>query len=85
MAEHEHQCAEAVEMLYHYLDGELTDERRTLIQRHLDDCPPCFDAYDFEAELRVVVSRRCRDEVPDDLRAKVAEAIRRAQLDLSVD
>lgn len=85
MAEHEHQCAEAVEMLYHYLDGELTDERRILIQRHLDDCPPCFDAYDFEAELRVVVSRRCRDEVPVDLRAKVAEAIRRAQLDLSVD
>ena len=51
-------CLEAVELLYHYLDGELTEERRVLDQHHLDDCPPCFDAYDFEAELRIVVWRK---------------------------
>lgn len=85
MDDQDHECAEAVEMLYHYLDGELTDERRALIRRHLDECPPCFDAYDFEAELRVVVSRRCRDEVPGELRLRVAEAIRRVHLDGSTD
>ena len=70
------ECTEAVEVLYHYLDGELTEERRVLIRRHLDDCPPCLDAFDFEAELRVVIAHKCRENVPDHLRLRVAEAIR---------
>ena len=68
-------CVEAVELLYHYLDGELTDDRRVLIQHHLDDCPPCFEAYDFEAELRMVIARKCREEVPDSLRMRIAQAL----------
>lgn len=68
-------CADAVVQLYHYLDGELTEERRALIQRHLDDCPPCLDAFDFEAELRQLVARKCRDDVPESLRRRVAESI----------
>lgn len=72
-------CTEAVELLYHYLDGELTEERRIVIQRHLDDCPPCFSAFDFEAELRVVVAQKCRERVPESLRNRVAEAIRGLQ------
>ena len=52
MAEDKGDCVEAVHLLYHYLDGELTVERRVLIRQHLDDCPPCGQAFDFEAELR---------------------------------
>ena len=70
------ECTEAVEVLYHYLDGQLTEERRVLIKRHLDDCPPCLDAFDFEAELRVVIAHKCRERVPEDLRFRVAQAIR---------
>ncbi len=72
-------CTEAAELLYHYIDGELTEERRVLISSHLDDCPPCLDAFDFEAELRIVVSQRCQERVPEELRQRVAEAIRRLQ------
>jgi mycothiol system anti-sigma-R factor len=68
-------CKETVERLYHYLDGELTDERRREIKRHLDDCPPCLDAFDFEAELRQVVADRCRDRVPDALRDRIRLAL----------
>ena len=74
-----HQCTEAVEVLYHYLDGHLTEERRILIRRHLDDCPPCLDAFDFEAELRIVIAHKCRERVPDQLRLRVAQAIREAR------
>lgn len=70
------ECSEAVEVLYHYLDGQLTEERRLLIKRHLDDCPPCLDAFDFEAELRIVIAHKCKERVPDDLRLRVAQAIR---------
>jgi len=69
-------CLEAVELLYHYLDGELTDERRVQIQSHLDACPPCFEAYDFEAELRIVVRQKCVDHVPESLMLRVAAALR---------
>lgn len=68
-------CNDAVHLLYQYLDGELTLDRRALIRAHLDDCPPCYEAFDFEAELRVVIAQRCREQVPEHLRRRVAEAI----------
>ena len=75
MAEDKGDCVEAVHLLYHYLDGELTVERRTSIQRHLDDCPPCYEAFDFEAELRIVIARKCTETVPDSLKQRIAEAL----------
>jgi mycothiol system anti-sigma-R factor len=68
-------CNETIEILYHYLDGELTEERRIVIKRHLDDCPPCLHAFDFEAELRVVIADRCKDRVPDSLRQRIHDAL----------
>jgi len=68
-------CGQAIERLYYFLDGELTEERRVEIRQHLDDCGPCLSAFDFEAELRVMISVRCRDEVPETLRSRVAAAI----------
>lgn len=78
-------CNDALQTLYHYLDGELTVERRTAIQRHLDQCAPCLHAFDFEAELKVVIARSCRDQVPDALRQRVAEAIQDASKSRSGD
>lgn len=69
-------CDETIERLYSYLDGELTEQRRIEIARHLDLCGPCVGAYGFESELRKLVANRCRDRVPDALRARVAEALR---------
>ena len=68
-------CQEALHTLYHYLDGELTEERRLVIQKHLQECEPCLHAFDFEAELKVVIARSCRDQVPDHLRARIADAL----------
>lgn len=72
-------CRETVEWLYQYLDGEIAEEHRIVIRRHLEDCPPCFDAFDFEAELRVVIAHKCRDPLPDTLRTRVAEALRQLE------
>ena len=68
-------CDEAVHQLYHYLDGELTDERRVKITEHLNFCGPCGGAAEFEAELPLVIANKCRDHVPDSLRRRIAEAI----------
>jgi mycothiol system anti-sigma-R factor len=68
-------CDKASYRVYSYLDGELTVWRRWTIRRHLDKCPPCAQGFDFEVELRQVVSAKCRDEVPDGLRRRIAEAL----------
>jgi mycothiol system anti-sigma-R factor len=69
-------CDETIERLYFYLDGELTEERRVEIARHLDMCGPCVGAYGFESELRKVIANRCKDHVPDALLDRVAAALR---------
>jgi mycothiol system anti-sigma-R factor len=68
-------CDDALHELYHFLDGELTTERRVTIQAHLESCPPCFEGYDFEAELRIVIAKKCHEQVPEALRLRIAEAI----------
>ena len=69
-------CQDAIATLYSFLDGELTSETRVKIQYHLEECSPCFAAFGFEAELKAVIARKCRDDVPDSLRQRVAEALR---------
>ena len=68
-------CEGARHTLYHYLDGELTEEKRSIIRQHLDDCSPCFEAFDFEAELRQVIAKRCCEEVPQGLTQKITAAL----------
>ena len=68
-------CNDAVHQLYHFLDGELTDDKRAEIQQHLDGCMPCLEAFDFEMELKLVIGQKCRDQVPPELRDRVARAI----------
>ncbi|MEO7837193.1 MAG: mycothiol system anti-sigma-R factor [Acidimicrobiales bacterium] len=68
-------CGDAVHRLYHFLDGELDDSRRSDIERHLDACHDCLGAFDFELDLRQTIARKCRDRVPDALRARIAVAL----------
>ncbi|HEX6567937.1 MAG TPA: mycothiol system anti-sigma-R factor [Acidimicrobiales bacterium] len=75
MPDPEPECRDALHELYGYLDGELTDDRRAVIHRHLDECQPCAEPYDFEAELREVIRRKCQEQVPDRLMAKVRAAL----------
>jgi mycothiol system anti-sigma-R factor len=68
-------CDKAFYRMYFYLDDEITVWRRWKITRHLNRCPPCAQGFDFEIELRQVVASRCRDEVPEHLKRKIADAI----------
>lgn len=79
----EHECQEALHELYTFLDGELTLEKREHIRVHLDDCNPCLEHYDFEAELRIVISARCRESVPQSLKDKIARSISESASDPS--
>jgi mycothiol system anti-sigma-R factor len=68
-------CEQAIHRVYEYLDGELTVWRRRAIARHLDECPPCAQGFVFEIELRRVIVSKCRDDVPPELRRRIASAL----------
>ena len=68
-------CDHAAKQIYLYLDGELTVWKRRAIAKHLDDCPPCADGFTFEIELRQVIVSKCHEQVPDELRRRIAEQI----------
>ncbi len=87
MSDHSHEagtdqgsgdCEETLVELYSYLDGELTEERRIHIEHHLNECGDCLEAFDFEAELRIVIAQKCQDPCPDQLRERVAQALHAA-------
>ena len=79
------ECEDSLHELYAYLDGELTDDRREAIHRHLDGCQPCAEPYDFEAELRSVIRRKFQEQVPESLVAKVRTALEQESVARSVD
>lgn len=70
------ECQETIARLYTFLDGELTQDRKEKIRQHLDECSPCLEAYEFEAELRSMIASKSKDKCPDHLRAKVAAILR---------
>lgn len=69
-------CTKALHALYEFLDGELTLERRQYIELHLNGCPHCFSAFDFEAELRMVLRSRLQIvDVPAHLQTRIYRAL----------
>jgi mycothiol system anti-sigma-R factor len=68
-------CEHAYVRVYHYLDGEMTVWKRRAIRRHLEECSPCAQGFDFELEIRRVVAVSCNEEAPTDLRRRIGEAL----------
>ena len=68
-------CGQAHLRVYEYLDGELTVWKRRAITRHLDDCPPCAEGFTFELDLRRVIVSKCVEDVPAELKARIALAL----------
>jgi mycothiol system anti-sigma-R factor len=69
-------CEQILREIYPYLDGELSEPARAEIQGHLDDCLDCLHVYDFQAELRAVISKKCREHtVPPGLLGKVKDCL----------
>ena len=76
---HDHEtspgCEEALAEIYTFLDGELTEAKREAIASHLEGCNPCVEVFDFEAELRMVISAKCTEAVPESLRLRISQTL----------
>jgi mycothiol system anti-sigma-R factor len=65
-------CAMVLSEVYLYLDLECSEDRRGLIQKHLDECSRCLREYGIEHEVKALVARCCGDETaPRELRDRL--------------
>ena len=65
-------CAKCEEVLQPFLDRELSDEEVAEAEAHLDACTYCRKRYRFEERLRMYVRQACAEQMPPELKAKLA-------------
>jgi mycothiol system anti-sigma-R factor len=65
-------CEKCEEWMQPYLDRELSDTERAEAELHLDGCAYCRKRYRFEETLRVFVREVCAEQMPDELKQKLA-------------
>ena len=65
-------CKQTLKELDAFLDGELSDQVRVQINEHIEGCVDCLQTFEFHAELKTVIRRKCsNDELPPGLLAKI--------------
>ncbi len=64
-------CEEVIAHLFSYLDDETDAERRSYIERHLEECRACYSRAAFEKALRAKVRQLGDKEAPAALRRRV--------------
>ena len=65
-------CDKCEEVMQPYLTRTLDDEERAEAEAHLDGCGYCRKRYRFEESLRQYVRRVCSEEIPPELKQKLA-------------
>jgi mycothiol system anti-sigma-R factor len=65
-------CEKCEEWMQPYLDRELSDAERVEAEEHLDGCGYCRKRYRFEESLRVFVRQVCSEQMPPELKQKLA-------------
>jgi mycothiol system anti-sigma-R factor len=76
-------CNETMREMETFLDGELTDDAAATLRGHLNGCPDCLQAFDFQAELKAVIAEKCHgDRMPPGLLSRIEQCL---QADLDDD
>jgi mycothiol system anti-sigma-R factor len=70
-------CRSFLARLYLYLDGEIDDEQRADIDRHLEACTGCEHQFVFERDLKALVRRKCAEQPDEVLVERLRIEIRR--------
>lgn len=69
-------CLEAMDSLYAYLDGELTDpEAIKRYEQHLSHCRSCFSRHEFESALAKRIKQSAEGDPPEALRKRLRDLI----------
>lgn len=70
-------CEEVIELLFDYLDSEVSNELGSRIERHLKSCRDCFSRAEFEKHLRAKVRETAVAQAPERLQNRISEVLER--------
>jgi mycothiol system anti-sigma-R factor len=74
-----HECEEALDRIFEYIDGELTPAELEQVASHLKECPPCEAEHKINEKLKSRVSTTGGECAPEALRAKILDTLRTAR------
>ena len=81
MAEATYNCRETLREIERFLDGEMDIDVRSLLERHLEDCPPCMRHVEFSRHLKTMIGSTCSGEVvPPELLLRIRVMIEEHEL-----
>jgi mycothiol system anti-sigma-R factor len=55
-------CEDSFEKLYQFIDKDLDGLTCSEVEKHLKDCRPCWNRYEFERLLKMRLQSSCRQE-----------------------
>lgn len=64
-------CAVVIREVWAMLDGEVTDDERERLRRHLDHCPACLRHYGVEERIKRLIATKCSEKAPSYLVERV--------------
>ena len=77
-------CADFLDRIVYLLDNELDASEVVAVKLHLDECAPCFERYDVQRTIKMIVARSCAESAPDDLREKVRVRLQQIQVQMHI-
>jgi mycothiol system anti-sigma-R factor len=81
---HDVDCAQAIEKVYVYLDGEMSDEDCAQLRTHIGECADCLREYGLEQAFKSLVARSCGcDSTPEDVRQRLLVRLREVRIELT--
>ncbi|MGL4304813.1 MAG: mycothiol system anti-sigma-R factor [Mycobacteriaceae bacterium] len=70
-------CSAVLADVWLMLDNECDEHSRARLQRHMENCGPCFESYGLEEKIKHLISRKCGGEqAPEGLRERLTIEIR---------
>ena len=77
-------CAQAIEKVYLYLDGEMADDDCATLRRHIEDCASCLREYGLEQAFKTLVARSCGCETtPPEVKERLMVRLREVRVELT--
>lgn len=70
-------CKECIELLYDYLEGNLSEEAAVSLEEHFQDCPPCIAFLNtYKSTTRVCRETLGKIEIPEVVQHKLRDFIK---------
>jgi hypothetical protein len=73
---HQHTCRGLVDLLCDYLEGDIQQNEREEIDRHMDDCPPCLGFMKTYRKTTEICKTLRPEDIPQHLKEKLEEILK---------